>query len=156
MTDRLNIQLRRYISGDVNLITPRAAVAHEADAQDAAFKAGAAPPGLAWTVQVAGMPIGCGGLFECWKGRWIAWTWVGEVPIGGRRFIERACRGGVEKAIRDHGARRIESHVPLTMPLARRFNERLGFVVEGIARGFGPDGSDYWAMALIVGDRDGR
>lgn len=156
MTDRLNIELRRYISGDVNLITPRAAVAHEFEAQDAALKAGATPPGLAWTVQVAGLPIGCGGLVECWKGRWLAWTWVGEVPIGGRRFIERACRGGVETVIRHHGARRIESHVPLTMPMARRFNERLGFQLEGVACAFGPDGSDYWTMALIVGDRDGR
>jgi len=150
MTEKPTIGLRRYIAGDVQLITPRAAVAHEAAAHDATLMARGTPPGLAWTVQVAGAPIGCGGLFECWKGRWLAWTWVGEVPIAARKFVATACRGGVETVIRDHGARRIESHVPITMPLARRFNERLGFQVEAVARAFGPDGSDYWAMALIV------
>lgn len=154
MTDprALNIELRRYVAGDVRLITPRAEVAHEAVALDAAMMAGAAPPGLAWTLQVRGAPIGCGGLFECWPGRWIAWTWVGDVPPSARRHVALACRGGIETAIRDHGARRIESHVPVTMPLARRFNERLGFRLEGIARGYGPDGSDYWALALLAGE----
>lgn len=151
MIKKSKIELRRYIAGDVNLIVPRAAVAHEFAAQDAALKAGATPPGLAWTVQIDGLPIGCGGLVECWAGRWMAWTWVGDVPVGARKFVALACRGGVETVIRDHGARRIESHVPVTMPMARRFNERLGFELEGTARAFGPDGSDYWTLALIVG-----
>lgn len=146
-------ELRRYISGDINLITPRAAVAHEFEAQDAALKAGATPPGLAWTLQLSGMPIGCGGLVECWKGRWLAWTWVGDIPVSARRHVALACAGGIEQVTRFHGARRIESHVPVTMPLARRFNERMGFRLEGVARAFGPDGSDYWTMALVIGDQ---
>ena len=155
MTERPVYSLRRYVAGDVNLITPRAAVAHEFAALDDALKAGATPPGHAWTVQASGMPIGCGGVMECWTGRWLAWTWIGEVPFSGREFMRRACMGGIQTAIK-HGARRIESHVPLSMPLARRFNERLGFKVEGVARAYGPDGSDYWTLAIVVEDRHGR
>jgi RimJ/RimL family protein N-acetyltransferase len=145
------IELRRYVSGDVNLITPRAAVAHEFEAQDAALKAGATPPGLAWTLMDRKMPVACGGLVECWRGRWIAWTWVSDLRFSVRRPAGEACRDGVALAVREYGARRIESHVPVAMPMARRFNEKLGFRLEGVARGWGPDGSDYWAMALIVG-----
>lgn len=147
------IELRRYISGDVNLITPRTAVAHEFEAQDAALKAGATPPGLAWTLQDRKTPVACGGLVECWAGRWIAWTWVGDLRFAARRPMALACAGGIEQIRRHHGARRVESHVPVTMPMARRFNERLGFRLEGVARAWGPDGSDYWAMALIM-ERD--
>lgn len=143
------IELRRYVAGDALLITPRAAVAHEFDSMDEALKIGA-PPGLAWTLQERGMPIGCGGLFECGKGRWLAWTWVGEISAVARRAVFDACGAGISVAIRLHGARRIESHVPVSMPVARRFNERLGFVVEGVARAYGPDGSDYWAMGRVT------
>lgn len=142
-------ELRRYVAGDALLVTPRAAVAHEFDSMDDALKVGA-PPGLAWTLQLKGVPVGCGGLFECGKGRWLAWTWVGEIPVSVRPHVLRACRGGIEIAVRNHGARRIESHVPVSMPLARRFNERLGFVVEGVARAYGPDGSDYWTMGRVT------
>ncbi|WP_298161138.1 hypothetical protein [Brevundimonas sp.] len=149
------IELRRYVAGDALLITPRAAVAHEFDSMDEALKAGA-PPGLAWTLQERGIPIGCGGLFECGKGRWLAWTWVGEISGAARRAVLDACTMGLWTAINRHGARRIESHVPVSMPVARRFNERLGFVCEGVAVAWGPDGSDYWTMAMVVkGKTDG-
>lgn len=141
--------LRRYVAGDVRLITPRATVAHEYQAMDSALVDGALPIGLAWTLQAAGAPIGCGGLFEVAAGRWAAWTWMGEVPFAARKKVFRACLGGIER-VRRQGARRIESHVPVTMPLARRFNEKLGFVCEGVARAWGPDGGDYWHMALVL------
>lgn len=148
--------LRRYVAGDVNLITPRGEFAAEADAVDARLRAGGRPPGQAWTVQLRGEPIGCGGLFEAWPGRWIAWTWIGDVPFSARAFVALSCRHAIEAAIAEHGARRIEAHARWDVPWARRFLERLGFALEGRAVGFGPDGADYASYALIAGVTHGR
>lgn len=153
MTDRRaipsDIQVRRYIAGDVALIQPRLVVAHEWEEFDPAVKAGAVPPGEAWTIQTFGQPVGCGGLVPLGFGRFLAWTWFAEVAPRHRRFVSGICAAVVKDAFERQGARRIEAHTPLHHLLGRRFLERLGFQMEGVARAWGPDGSDYCTYARV-------
>jgi len=139
------IKARRYIAGDSALVKPRLVVAHEAEAMGAILGF-STPPGKAWTVTLNGEVLGCGGLIRAWEGRYMAWTWCGDVPFQHRGFIADTCAAAIADAF-EEGARRVEGHAPVGHVLAHRFMERLGFKREGVARCWGADGSDYVTYA---------
>lgn len=140
------IELRRYIAGDVALVTPRVVIAHEAEAIETTIGL-SNPPGKAWTATLQGRVLGSGGLVKAWAGRFLAWTWIGDVPWAARRQMEAYCAGAISECFAQDGARRIEAHTPVGHTLGRRFLERLGFNFEGVAKAWGADGGDYATYA---------
>ncbi len=141
------IELRRYIAGDAGLVTPRATLIAEANGMDRAFLDGSAcPPGEAWTLTDRMEPVACGGLAPVWPGRFIAWTWIGVASPRAWLAMRKACLAGIDRAF-EGGARRIEASTPADLPGGCHWLDRLGFEREGLARRYGPDGTDYWIFA---------
>ena len=129
----MTISLRRYIAGDVALVTPRLIVAHEAEALDTTIGLGV-PAGKAWTATLDGKVLGCGGLVKAWAGRFLAWTWIGDVPFRVRPEMEAYCAGAIAECFANDGATRVEAHTPVGHTLGQRFLKRLGFIAEGVAQ----------------------
>jgi hypothetical protein len=93
--------------------------------------------------------IGAGGLIPVWSGRAIAWLirarWV---PRQAWPVITDFCR--TEFAVAHAaGTWRIECHCRFGDAAARRWAQRLGFVAEGLALGYAPDGSTHYLMARV-------
>jgi len=97
--------------------------------------------GQAYTALIADEPVACGGLYELWPGRALAWTYLGSGV--GREFItlHRVVRGHLDTA----RWRRVEAYVDAGFTNGHRWVKALGFGFDGLLRGFMPDGSD---MAL--------
>lgn len=147
---------RRYIAGDAALITPRTVLAAEhAAVRDDFLHGGAIPPGRAWTMTWRGLPVACAGFSEVWEGRWIAWSFIGELPARLWPALTAETARLIAELRERYGARRIEANTPVDFVGGHAWLRRLGFEFEGIARAFGPDGSDY-AVYAIAGGQGGR
>lgn len=146
------LRFRRYIAGDAALVSYRQPLAREAEGLEGLL-AGALPPGPAWTLSSDGLVMGCGGLAPVWPGRVIAWTYIGNLDRRGWMKVARMCRVAIASAF-DGGLAgddvvRVEAHTPADFPPGARLLEWLGFECEGLARRWGPDGSDYVAYARV-------
>jgi hypothetical protein len=106
--------------------------------------------GPAWTAQHRGRMIGCGGVGVMWRGRAEAWCFVAAgVPRRLWPAVHRTVVRTLDGVAREIGLRRIEASCAYGWPPGRRWLHLLGFREEGLARCYGPDGSDFWRFARI-------
>lgn len=94
--------------------------------------------GDAWTVEVDGRPVFCGGLLELWAGRWSAWALIAQDAGPHMLAITRAIRCRLAHA----PCRRIEMAAAVDFDAANRWALMLGFTRETATplRGYLPDG----------------
>ena len=116
---------------------------HEPTAQAAACTA----PNRAQAMLDGGRVMGAAGVMEVWPGRGYAWLLPG-LWMERRHFVLAVaeCRRAM-LALETAGMWRIECTVLSGQAARARFVERMGFVLEGTMRCFGPDGADHdlWA-----------
>jgi hypothetical protein len=101
--------------------------------------------GHAFTALSEGVPVACGGLYEIWPGRALAWTYLGADC--GREFM--ALHRTVSGHLRDAKWRRVEAYVEAGYRNGTRWVEALGFEFEGLLKGFMPDGKDMNLYARV-------
>jgi hypothetical protein len=101
--------------------------------------------GTAYTAMSEGVPVACGGLFEIWPNRAIAWTYLG-IDCG-REF--QALHRHVMHKIVTAPWRRIESYVDASFVNGHRWMRVLGFEYEGLLRSFMADGTDMALYARV-------
>lgn len=104
--------------------------------------------GLCWTLVYGADPVACGGFFNVWKGRYIAWMLLNEKS--GRHMVA-VTRHAVERMARLKG--RIELTVRADFAKGHRWAKLLGFEVEApVLRRFGHDGADHVGYAKVNGE----
>lgn len=146
------LTLRPFSPSDPSRIRPRADFAAEHAAAGEPLFGRDRPEGLCWTLTESparwAQPLACGGLEPLGHGRWSGWIFAEDLSPRGWAIVQRAFRGLVVEA----QARRVEIAVRApngvdgweTTLRAMRFAERLGLAKEGVMRGWGPDGRDYY------------
>lgn len=103
----------------------------------------------AFTGLADGEVVFCAGVVELWKGRFLAWSYIGERAPRYWKSIHKT----VKVFLQELPARRVELHVRAGFYGGRRWAERLGFEVEcERLRAFFPDGSDAVAYVMVKGD----
>lgn len=94
--------------------------------------------------------ICCAGLVHKWPGTLTAWALVSAAMT--RRdwpFVAKAMAQGIASAFNRPEIWRIETHVLDGFAPGHTLMGHLGFVVEGLAQAWGPDGNDYWLYARL-------
>ena len=99
-----------------------------------------AQSGLAYTADVQGHPIGCGGVLRPWPGIVMCWMLLGEDVCRYPVWVMRVVRHLLRDVERTSGPVRFEAMALVESPRNQRWLEALGFTVEqhGIARAYLP------------------
>jgi len=115
------------------------------------------PVGLCWTMcdgdEKWSRPLACGGLEPLGHGRFSGWLYAADLTPRGWVMIARAFANMIEVA----QARRVEINVRVPTDAtdwpsvlgACAFAEHLGLSREGVMKGWGPDGSDFYLYAGV-------
>jgi len=116
----------------------------------AATVPGVVPSGPGYTARLHGQVLACAGIQIPWPGLGEAWAVI--APEGRRypRYVHFAVRSGMRRLIAEHGLRRVEATVALDFDEGHRWVTLLGFVEDGIADGYLPDGGDAMRYVLRV------
>jgi RimJ/RimL family protein N-acetyltransferase len=101
--------------------------------------------GDSFTATVNGIPIGCIGLVNHWKGRRYVWAYLSDEAGKHMVSLTRA----IKRWLKYHGEGRIETAVDCRFEEAIRWVEMLGFEREGKMRHWSPTGDDFWLYARI-------
>lgn len=149
----MSLTLRAFSPSDPARIQPRADFEAEHRAAGEPLFGPGRPGGVCWTLASDNRrwarPLACGGLEPQGEGRWSAWLYASDLTPRGWAMVRRAFAGAVEAT----GARRIEVAVRDGGPWAARSRAfaaaKLGLRREGLMRGFGADGCDYWLFAGV-------
>jgi hypothetical protein len=91
-------------------------------------------------------PVMIGGVVPVWPGRGLAWFAAAPDPLLAHWL--RAARF-TRSLLASLPQRRIETTISANYPEGCRWAEALGFDREGLMRGFGEDGKDFWLYARI-------
>ena len=108
-----------------------------------------ATPGLSYTLLYNSKPVVSGGVCPLWSG--VAEGWV----ISSKRIYEnrikasRLIRKRTDLLCAANKIWRLQTSVKANFKMGIRFAEFLGFEIEGLMRGYGPDKSDYYRMAKV-------
>jgi hypothetical protein len=110
----------------------------------AEYGAGLRSGGPCWTIANSyGEPMACGGLFQQWDGRSIAWAFL---AVGAPMVeVSRVALTVLESC----GLRRVECWVDVDFKAGHRWARLLGFEREGLMRSFSPDGRDHILYARV-------
>ena len=97
--------------------------------------------GVAWTAEIEGRPIGCGGVIPVWSGTAVCWLLFGEEICRYPIWMTRTVRRLVGDLTRVWALTRLEAVVLESSVRNQRWLESLGFTREhnGIARAYLPD-----------------
>ena len=95
--------------------------------------------GMSFTGVVNNKPIAAGGVFPLWDG--VAEGWVLATKVMKQR---------TDMMIANNLIKRLQTSVKADCDIAIRFAKWLGLKEEGLMKGYGPDGSDYYRYARIV------
>jgi hypothetical protein len=144
--------VRRYSPSDPHRVAARADFVEEHEAAGRPLFGAEPVQGLAWTLTAdTGLwapPLACAGLEPLGHDRWSAWLYAADLSPRGWAEVARA----TDRARRWLKVRRLELAIRAPRgaddwPAVLRscaFAERLGLSREGVMRGWGPDGRDYW------------
>lgn len=107
--------------------------------------------GHAWTgrCQMSGRLLGSAGFVPQWPGRAVAWALFGAIPPASWPRVVAKIRGELA-ALHCGGYRRIEAQVARGFAPGCRLAHLLGFEVEALAEGWGPDGGDYFLYRRLA------
>lgn len=101
--------------------------------------------GLAWTAELDGTILGCGGLTPQWENRAILWALVSQDAGSHFTVIHRHVRRFLTRS----PYRRIEAHVDVGFTAGVRWVKMLGFELEAYKKAFRPDGADMLEFVRI-------
>lgn len=109
-----------------------------------------AKAGPAWTLRRDGRILGCGGVGVLWAGRAEAWCFLAAgIPRTTWPALHRIAARTLDRVQDELALRRIEASCAYGWPPGRRWLEMLGFGEAHLARGYAPDGRDFWKMARV-------
>lgn len=98
-----------------------------------------------WTMVCDGDPIACGGVMEHWRGRYVAWIYMGKNASEHIVAITRIARDKVSRA-----KGRVEMTCRADFAQGLRWARMLGFVVETpLLKAYGPQGEDHVGFVRI-------
>ena len=106
--------------------------------------------GMSFTGMYNNKPIAAGGVFPLWEG--VAEGWVlatkeiNNYPITFARVMKKR----TDMMIANNLIKRLQTSVKADCDIAIRFAKWLGLKEEGLMKGYGPDGSDYYRYARII------
>jgi len=113
------------------------------------FGKGLDQPGMAYTAFNNGNVVCSAGIKKLWSGvgeAWIVSSWrIYERPVA----VVKAIRARFDGIIQDNELHRVQAACRVDWPEAQRFAEFLGFEKEGLMRGYGVDGRDYFRYARV-------
>lgn len=100
-----------------------------------------------WAAVDGNTVVAIAGIHVRWAGVGLAWAWLGRGWQRHARLITDLVRDGLDKA----DLHRIETGVRADFVRGHRWVRRLGFEMETpLARGWGPDGSDYTLYVRVA------
>lgn len=113
----------------------------------------AVPRPMAWIMAIDGRPAAGFGTVLHWAGRAEGWmVLTAGLPRRARVAAAREARARMDELQAHPWWRRIEMTVQADEPWAASFARALGMRLEGIARGWGPDGRDFMMFGRIAGE----
>ena len=86
--------------------------------------------GLAFTAEVDGVPIGCGGIVMPWPGLAMCWMLLGDEICHYPKWVMRVVTRMLDDLDRAYGPLRCEAIALESSPRNQRWLEHLGFTVE--------------------------
>ena len=101
------------------------------------------------TGRVDGEIVGVAGIDELWPG--VGDIWLMLTPYINRHVKEgyKCILKGMKKLIKEHKLRRVQSYGRVDFPECHILFKHLGFKVEGMAKGYSPDGVDCIMYAKV-------
>lgn len=144
------VEIAPFRPEDIDQIDPQRQHLLEAQAADwRAMAKLAGNSGPAWTGRIDGRVIGCAGFALLWQGRAAAWCLIGQdIPKRAWLGIYRAIETRIAQ-LPALGVQRLEAEAQFAFLPGNRLLTMLGFEREGLARRFGPDGSDFNRYARL-------
>lgn len=114
---------------------------------------------LSGVAKLDGRVVAAAGIFPEWQGRGRAWILAdmgGDgLPLRVWVLLRREIRATLKRA-EACGYRRIDATVDASFAGGIAFAESLGFVVEGYAEQYGPDGRDHLFYAWLADPKGGQ
>ncbi len=108
--------------------------------------------GMCVTGWVNGRPECVAGIDLLWEGVGDVWLMVTPRIDTMKREGFVCIRKGLKKLIKDNKIRRLQSYARIDFPECHTLFKHLGFIKEGTAKGYCPDGSDAILYARIRND----
>ena len=109
-----------------------------------------AASGPAWAGMTdAGHIVAIAGVFQMWPGVGEAWVVGGDLLRKHRLFFHREVRRHLRQIWEDGEFRRIQAIVRDGIPQSHPWVKRLGFIEEGVLRGYAPNGDDCTIYAMV-------
>lgn len=103
-----------------------------------------------WTMRDgSGRVIFFGGVVVIWNGVGEAWSVMSDLVEHNPLAVVREIRRRIEEAFENHGLRRIQAIIADDNPRAVKLMRLAGFEVEGILRGYSPDGKDCFILGRL-------
>lgn len=145
------VEIAAFLPEDIDALDPqRQHLLEAADADWRAMAKLAGERGPAWTGRHQGRVIGCAGFALLWQGRAAAWCLLApDIPRPAWLGIHRAVAARMAQ-LPALGVRRVEAEAQFNFLPGNRWLRLLGFELEGLARRFGPDGSDFNRYARLL------
>lgn len=107
-------------------------------------------PNLSFTgLDDDGTVVGCAGVMPLWPGVGQAWALLSVHAPHSFKAVHRAVLAGLSNAFDGGGFHRVQISVASDFPEGMRWAQHLGFRLEGLMRGYGPDGSDHFLFAKV-------
>ena len=106
--------------------------------------------GMSFTGLLNNKPIAAGGIFPLWDGCAEGWVLatkeINNYPITFAKVIKQR----TDMMIKNNFIRRLQTSVKADCLVALKFVKFLGLKEEGLMKGYGPDGSDFYRFARII------
>ena len=119
---------------------------HQPMLADAAYRRALAEPGCSWAGLVDGAVIGAAGIMPLHPGVGRAWALIGGLPTPLWLALTRAVDRVVSEALAG-GLHRVETTVDRRFGAGLHWARLLGFRLEALMQGYGPDGTDHFLYA---------
>ena len=143
------IRVRPFEPGDIGAIGGRD---YELEMLQLAGNSGEqfAVNGPAFTMLEDGKPVVSAGVYILWPGVGEAWMHLSPWFHRHVKVVYREVRDILCQVIITKSLRRVQCPIQADMPQNKRFVEHLGFSPEGLMHRWGPNGKDYWLMAIVA------
>ena len=106
--------------------------------------------GMSFTGIVNNKPIAAGGVFPLWDGVAEGWVLATEEINNYPITFARVMKQRTDMMLKNNFIRRLQTSVKADCLVALRFAKFLGLKEEGLMKGYGPDGSDFYRFARII------
>lgn len=106
------------------------------------------PKNHSFTIMDGEFLVACGGVYYLWPGVGTAWL-LGSDHIPKKKIaFHKLASTALDKAIKKGSFHRVQSIVRADFPEALGWNRLLGFEIEGMLKGYAPDGMDCFIYRM--------